>query len=637
LDSALESEPMTTATPSLALATDFETPSLEAWHKLVDKALKGGDFEKRLVARTSDGIRIPPLYTRANARPEVSAPGLAPFTRGTKATVDGFGWSITTLIDHGDAQSANRAILADLDGGANAILVQVEAPGQNGVQLTNASDVATLLSGVYLDLAAVQFKPGLHDFRTTAALLEALPALNGTAGQRRLALNLDPIGNLARFGTSGGDIAAVLSETVRLAQRARAIDPSMRTLLVDATPYHGAGASEAQELACMAATLVAYLRAFEAAGVSPGNALLQINIHLTSDTDIFLTTAKLRAARTLIARIADACGAAQAARSMSITVVTATRMMAKRDPWTNLLRTTVATASAALGGADAIVVLPFSHAIGQSDDFARRIARNTQIVAQEESYLGRVVDPAGGSWYVEQLTTELAQQAWTTFQQIETAGGIVAKLTAGLIQDEIAIVAATRAKAIATGKLELTGISTFPRLGDEGVTIAPYPVEPAIDGHLSVKPLVPQRLSAGFEALRDAADASARKPEVFIASLGEIADHGVRTTWIKNFLASGGITSLTCDGYASPDAAAAAFKASGAIVACLASSDATYTLHAEATARALKTAGARHVAMACRPGDSEPALRSAGVDTFISSGQDALATLRELQLAVGAT
>lgn len=625
---------MTDQTAVQPLAADFPAVSSEQWRALVDKALKGADFEKRLVARTADGLRIPPLYTRADQRAEAGLPGHAPFTRGTQSTVDGFGWQILTLIDGGDAASANRDLLADLEGGANGIVLQTQAAGQSGVSIQSVADAAQVLAGVYLDLARIELKGGLAGLATARHVMEALPATAGKAGQRQLALNLDPIGTLARFGTAGAPIADALRETIAFAVTVRTAEPHAQTVLVDATIAHEAGASEAQELGVLAATLVAYLRAFEATGVAPTDALAQINVHVAADTDIFLTAAKIRAARTIVARIAEACGAGQAAASVRLTAITSARMMARRDPWTNMLRTTVATAAAAFGGGDGLCVLPFSHALGASDAFGRRIARNTQIVAQEESHLGRVVDPAGGSWYVEQATAELAQKTWSIFQELEAEGGIVAALTSGLIQGRIEAVVEQRAKGIATGKFELTGVSAFPLLGPDGITVHPRLAAPAITGAQAVRPLVPVRLSAAFEALRDAADAAKVAPCVFLASLGEIADHTARSTWVKNMLASGGIASVASDGYASAEAAVAGFKASGARVAVIASSDALYAALAEATARALKAAGATHVAMAGRPGDKESAYRAAGVDRFIFAGQDAVATLCELQKVI---
>lgn len=616
------------------LAAGFEASSVEQWRALVDKALKGGDFEKRLVVRTADGLRIPPLYTTADARTEAGLPGAAPFTRGTHTTVEGFGWHILTLIDDGDAASANRAILADLEGGSNGILLQTAAPGQSGVAITSSSDMAQALAGVDLDLASVELKSGLAGIDAAKHLLDALPAMGGTAGKRMLALNLDPIGKLARYGTTIGPAVEALAGAIALAKTARAAEPHARTILVDATVAHEAGASEGQELAVLASTLVAYLRAFEMDGVKPADALPQIGVHLSADTDIFLTTAKLRAARTLIARLGQACGAADAAGKVRVTAITSGRMMTRRDPWTNMLRTTAATAGAAFGGADQIVVLPFSYALGASDAFARRIARNSQIVAQEECGLGRTIDPAGGSWYVEQTTAELAAKAWSIFQEIEAEGGIVAALTTGLIQDQIAAVAVQRAKTIATGKFELTGVSAFPLLGPDGVTVTQRSTAAAIPGLQSVKPLAPVRLAAAFEALRDKADAAAVKPAVFLASLGAIADHTGRSTWMKNVLASGGISCIASDGFKTPDAAVAAFKTSGCKVAVIASSDAIYALHAEATARGLKAAGAHKVALAGRPGDKEQTYKDAGVDRFIFAGLDMVATLSALQAAV---
>src|SRR5690606_16541563 len=218
-------------------------------------------------------------------------------------------------------------------------------------------------------------------------------------------------------------------------------------------------------------TLVAYLRACEAAGVPPERALPKIAVALAVDADKFLSTAKLRAARRLIWRVADACGAGSAAAGVHITAVSAWRMMARRDPWTNIMRTTIACAAAAMGGAQAITLLPFTFALGKTTSFAQRVTRNIHIVLQEESNLGRVADPAGGSWYVEKLTDDLARKAWELLQGIESKGGIAAALTSGALQDEIAAVAQRRRQAVATGRIELTGVSAFPLLGDDGVTV----------------------------------------------------------------------------------------------------------------------------------------------------------------------
>jgi methylmalonyl-CoA mutase len=410
----------------------------------------------------------------------------------------------------------------------------------------------------------------------------------------------------------------------------------VKALLADGRPYHEAGGSESQELAAMLATFVAYLRASEAEGLSPERAVPGIAFALAADADLFLTIAKLRAARKLAWRVADAAGAGDMMRHMHVTVSTSERMMARRDPWVNLLRATVACAGAVFGGADAVTVLPFTWALGQPDAFARRLARNTQIVLQEEAALGRVVDPAGGSWYVESLTEDLARKAWAVFQEIEAQGGMAAALQSGFVQERIAVVAEARDRDIATGRLELTGVSAFPLLADDGVTVTPHPPPPPVPApSAQTTPLTARRLAEPFEALRDAADAhlaaTGQRPRVFVASPGAIAEHNARTTWVKNILAAGGIEAPTSDGYTTAAEAVAAFKTSGARVACLCSSDAVYAKLAEATAKGLKGAGASHVYVAGRPGAHEATMRAAGVDGFLFAGQDAVAALARLQ------
>jgi methylmalonyl-CoA mutase len=626
------------ATP---LAADFEAATRAEWLALVDKAIKGADFEKKLVTRTADGIRIEPIYTRETsvAALQTAVPGHAPLTRGASAEVQGLGWEIRQRVNAGNPDQANREILSELEGGSNGIVLEIEAPGQTGCRIQSAADMTAALAGMRLDLAPLELRAGLGAADAASHLVAALSGLGIPPQSAQVFLGLDPIGSLARWGTLPSPIQQVLIETMALAREARDAAPAMRTVKVDATLYHEAGATEAFELAALGATLIAYLRMFEAAGIAPDEALGQIAFTVSSDTDLFATVAKLRAARRIIWRIADASGAGDAAAGLHLSANSSFRMMARRDPWTNMLRSTLSCAGAILGGANAITVLPFTAALGEADDFARRTARNIQIVLQEESWLGRVLDPMGGSWYIEALTDELAKTAWGLLQEIEGKGGIIAALDQGFVQDKIATDAAARAKAIATGRQELTGVSAFPLLGDDGVKVRPPRKAPAVRGKEMVRPLAPHRLAEPFEALRDAADAHAQKTgqelKVFLASLGPVIEHTARSTWIKNYLAAGGIAALTSDGYASAEEAAQAFKASGATAACICSSDALYAEHAEATAKALKQAGARLVLMAGRPGDREAALKSAGVDQFLFAGADAVATLKGLQEKLG--
>jgi methylmalonyl-CoA mutase len=334
---------------------------------------------------------------------------------------------------------------------------------------------------------------------------------------------------------------------------------------------------------------------------------------------------------------------------------TSFRMMTQRDPWVNILRTTMACASAAMAGAEVITVLPMTWALGKPDGFARRLARNTHHVLMDESGLARVIDPAGGSWAVEKLTSDLASKAWQNFQAVESKGGMGAALTAGLIQEEIGKVAAARAKQIATGHLQLTGTSAFPYLGDDAVRVEPWPSE-LLSADLNgarVKPLRVHRDAEAFEKLRDAADAfalrasSSRKgepgvngkvlnrPKIFVAAFGDVAEHSARSTWTQNFLATGGIESIIFNGFTSPADAGKAFAQSGATAACICSSDHLYAKFAQAAARFLKQAGAKTLLMASQPGTMKAALTAAGVDAFIFPGCDAVETLSRLLKVLG--
>jgi methylmalonyl-CoA mutase len=312
--------------------------------------------------------------------------------------------------------------------------------------------------------------------------------------------------------------------------------------------------------------------------------------------------------------------------------VTSAAMMAARDPWVNMLRTTLACFAAGVGGADAVTVLPFTQARGLPDRFARRVGRNTQLILLEESHLAKVADPAAGAGGIEDLTDKLCVAAWAQFQEIEQAGGIFAALETGFIQGKVATVRAERQAAIARRKDALTGVSEYPNLKEASVEvldIAPVALPGGGPAVVSAAPLPAIRLAAPFETLRDASDrmlvSSGARPNVFLACLGTAADFTARASFAANLFEAGGIEAVLSP----PEMTdlAAAFLASGAKLACIASSDAVYAREAAETAQALKEAGATHIYLAGRPGELEAVLRAAGVQSFIYAGGDVLATL----------
>ncbi len=626
----------------LSLAEGFDDAGHEAWLALVDKVLKGAKFEKRLLSKTDDDLTIAPLYTRGT-QPEARAIGSAvpaPHQREQAGS-----WQICQEHGGADPGAVNKAVLQDLAGGVQGITLRLAAPGQAGLPVEPAAMVAAL-SDVDLSICPITVNAG-ENFGAAAAYLLGGWARQKIALERRCGgFNADPIGTLAATGGLGQPLQTALAAAAALVAKTQDL-PGVTALIADGRPYHNGGASEAQELAAMLATLVAYLRSCENAGLSPTKALPKITIGLAADQDQFLTIAKLRAARLLTARLGAAIEeggqtalSAQAGQ-MKIAATTSLRMMTRRDPWVNMLRTTIACAGAAMGGADAITVLPFTAALGQPDAFSRRLACNTQIVLQEESGLGRVADPAAGSWYVEQLTTDLARKAWEVFQQIEARGGMAAALKDGFVQGMIGKTATRREAQFAVGKRALTGVTAFARLGTDDVTVSQFEPAPAIAmAGSKVAALGLWRMAAPYETLRDLADQieknTGKPPQIFLANLGDRAAFSSRANWATDFFASGGIKALSNDGFTNSADVGAAFAATGAEAVCLCSSDVGYGELGEAAASLLKTAGARAVYVAGRGGELEAPLRAAGVDEFIHVGCDRVDVLNRLLARLGA-
>jgi methylmalonyl-CoA mutase len=400
--------------------------------------------------------------------------------------------------------------------------------------------------------------------------------------------------------------------------------------VADGRVIHNAGGSEAQELAFALASAVAYLRALEAHGMALAAAREAIYFRLSADADQFLTMAKFRAARKLWARIEQAC--ALTPKPVMIAAETAWRMMTRRDAYVNMLRTTIAVAAAGLSGADAITVLPHTAPLGLPDAFARRVARNTQLVLLEESNLARVADPAAGSGALEAVTHELCTAAWAAFREIEQAGGIWAALETGLIQRHAAAVRAERERAVARRADILAGTNEYPNINEvlpAVLDVAPTAL-PKEETALTTAALPRIRLAEPFEQLRDASDKilaqTGARPKVFLATLGKPADFNARANFAKNFFEAGGIEAA--GGADDPSPLAVAFKASGAALACLCGSDKTYESDLAGAAGALAAAGARHIYLAGQAGKTEATYRNAGVQTFIHAGCDALATLQ---------
>ncbi len=520
------------------LAGDFPAATYAMWEALV--RAKEKDPARALVTALEEGLEVNWLYTAADAvAPDPGGlPGAAPFVRGIRT---GSPWALRQRNAVADRAEANAQILAELEGGATEILLAIDPTGVEGVAVSDVDQLDEVLDGVLLDIAPIALE---GDPAGADLLLELYRRRGHPTDELTGSLRLDPIGaNVIGLD----DAIAKLSEV-------RAEFPRLQVLAVDTAPYAEAGAGGVLELALGLSTGVAYLRGADAAGIDPAELAAALEFTLAVGPDQFLEIARLRAARRLWAAVLEACGVPAPRRRSPLYVRTSRRMYSSLDPWVNLLRATTAAFAAAVGGADGITVLPFDEPYGEevtdAGPLGRRIARNTQLLLSEESSLHRVADPAGGSWYVESLTDQIAQAAWREFQGLEAAGGITALLASGELADRLANLTAERQRAIARRRRSLTGVNQFPLLGDDGLD-RPSPSEDASASSTSpvpqtgdgVKSLGLVRDAAQFEALRARAG-TIPDAQILLACTGPLAAHVNVAQWAKSFFEAGGVETV---------------------------------------------------------------------------------------------
>ena len=644
----------------LSLSGDFPDADEHQWREAVSKALKGGSPD-RLTHTTADGLPVTPLYREADfpsATDPLGAPGTAPFLRGANAARDPYlPWDIRQGFRHPDPATTNREILRDLERGVSSIELVIDPAGERGCAIASADDLATALEGVDASIATVALDsagPAAGFGLESASLLANWARTQSAPKAAKLAFNLCPLAALARLGTLEESLDSAFARTAHMVSKLAAEVPTAPLIRIDATPLHDAGGSDAQELGGLIAQGIDTLRRLDAAGMTPETVAQKLIFTLSIGPNYTIEIARLRALRQLWARCLSALGLPS--MPMQIQAISAARMLTKRDPWVNLLRNTAACFAAGVGGADIVTLRPFTNAMGVAEELGRRTARNTQIIAQEESQLGRVADPAGGAWFVEHHAKDLCETAWRFFQEIEAAGGFGTALEDDTIQTQIATSRKALQASVARRKTPLTGVSEFPLLDEIGAPVADVSGftgkdaitaelpdgSPSPSGETFVSPLWPMRLSEPFEHLRDHADAQAKRtgqrPSIFIATLGPLASHTARVDFARNLFATGGIEAKTTP--VLPETTAdlvAAFKASGCALAVLCGSDKSYAADAATAAKALKDAGVQRLYLAGKPGDHAGDWQAAGIDSYVHIGVDVVATLELAHAELGTT
>jgi len=667
---------------------DTLAAALERWNQTVVRELHGVSFEKKLVTKTFEGVALKPLYTRADlptSQELQTRPGEPSFLRGVRH--NGYKPSLWYFAQEIAAKSPaefNAALLSDLLQGQNSVVLMPDAAA--------LADLRAALAGVDLVAVPVHLRAGA-DALPLAAMFLTLARERGFVWSKLTGgVTADPLGEWIESGRLATRLEALYDSLAGWTLWADGQAPRLRTIGVNARSWGDAGATAVQELAFALATAAEYLRATGARGVSPATAGAHMQFHFAIGPQFFTEIAKFRAWRPLWTRVLVGFGAPAAVAGQSATHAATGRWnKTLLDPHVNMLRVTTEALSAVLGGCDGLHIAPFDEVTGATDDFSRRIARNVHTLLAEEFSFTQTADPAGGSWYVEKLTDELARKAWALFQTIEGRGGLAAALREGIPQKLVAEAAAEKTDAVGKRRLGLIGTNLFPNLKEKPFVVRERacPAGPAKDAgqrpalpamppgaswpvrfeaalaaaragaslsqltslapsapaaEPAIAPVTPWRASAGFEQLRAASEAFAQRtgqrPRVFLAKIGPLAQHKARADFSAGFFATGGFELLAKQNFDTAEAAAAAAAASGAPIAVLCSTDETYSTLVPAFTAAAKTArpGGLIIVLAGLPADPAvvAAYRTAGVDEFIHVRANVHDLLAKLLKQIGA-
>ncbi|UQX09329.1 methylmalonyl-CoA mutase small subunit [Candidatus Mycobacterium methanotrophicum] len=590
----------------------------------------GPEPERLLDSRTYEGFPIRPLYTALDELPEPPLPGEWPYLRGADALRDvKSGWKVAEALPANRvagvaAEDVSAAVLAGLAEGVSALLIRV---GESGVA---PGQLEKVLDGVYLGMVPVILDAGADYRAACPALLELVAAVEP---DQRAALSID-LGADPLTALLSDLPAPAIQDVVGVAKQV-ADNHGVRAITVDGPAFHNLGANATWELAGSVAAAVNYVRMLTESGLPVAQALGQISFRLAADDDQFMTIAKVRALRQLWARVAEVVGE-PASGAAVVHAETSLPMMTQRDPWVNMLRTTLAAFGAGVGGADTVLVFPFDAAIpggfpGMATSFARRMARNIQLLLLEESHVGRILDPAGGSWFVEDLTQQLAQEAWQHFQASENHGGFLG--ARDFISEQIGEIAARRTDDIAHRRTALTGVNEYPNLAEPALPRNDSRYSPRAAGNL-------MRYAAAFEALRDRSDAylarTGSRPRALLLPLGPLAEHNIRATFAANLLASGGIEAVNPGTVDAEGVAKAVADAGSPPVAVICGTDSRYGTEAAAIVEAARREGIAHVCLAGPQNavaETDPKQRP---DEYLTAKIDAVAALSGLLDRLGA-
>jgi methylmalonyl-CoA mutase len=656
------------------LLSEFPEHTYDQWHAAAEALLKGAPFEKLLVTRTYEDITIQPIYRRediANLEHRKHLPGSGSLVRGSHAP--GFlkaGWEVSQELKSATSAGLNTIIHEGLNGGQSELNI-VFGCGQSdcskgGVALSDVDDTRTALAGVAIDSISTYWQTGSASLPVAALFVAAAESTGVPASKLRGGFENDPFGDLVLKGSLRQSLKVRFDHIASLTDYAAKHAPQLQTIAARGDIYHNAGATATQELGYVIATLVAYIEEMKSRGIAPATVIPHIRIRLAVGSDYFMEIAKIRAARWLWSKVAAAYGVENA--SVHIHASTSKWNKTTYDAHTNMLRVTAEAFAAVVAGVDSLHIGPYDEISGKSDEFSRRIARNIHTILREECGLDRVIDPAGGSTYIEWLTDQIAAKSWGIFQDIEKEGGMLAALESGSVQQAVESVCKARFQNIRRRKDKVIGSNMYPDLKGKKLTVlspeckaaqaspgtaGPAPVSLSADatmmeqavaaakngasrvsiaiatgladsnGAPTVAALPQRRAAEEYEALRDASAAFAARtgtpPSILQLNIGPSRKYRLRADWTAAFFEAAGFSVDGARDFQTHDDAIAALAESKADIAVITSDDATYLESVAPLATAAKAARPGvTLLVAGAPGDNESAWRTAGVDDFVN-------------------
>ncbi|MDD5261869.1 MAG: methylmalonyl-CoA mutase family protein [Methylacidiphilales bacterium] len=707
------------------LLKEFSPATYDQWKVEAEKLLKGAPFDKKLLTPTHEGITLKPIYNASDVEglPHLNEkPGFPNFSRGALAAgYHAEPWKISQELPCGAPEEFNAAIRQDLMRGQSEInllvdiatasgsdpdTAQIGEVGACGTSLAMLRDFETVFRDIYLDCVSLYLRAGISGLPLATLLLGYVRKAGLDAKKLTGCIEMDPIGILLRAGKLPVSLEQAYEEMALLADYLNEQGSALQSVSVQAGVIHDAGGSAVQELGYALATGTAYLNALQQKNVPVLQTARRTRFSFSVGGNFFMEIAKLRAARLLWARVLEAYKVDSSLAPMKIHARTSLWNKTSVDSHVNMLRATTEAFSAVLAGCQSLHVGPYDEVFSVPDEFSRRVARNTQVVLQEECELARVIDPAGGSWYVEWLTNAIAEKAWAFFQDIEKEGGIVASMESGWLQKQVDAIAQAKIKALGQRKEVLVGTNNYPnpkeqspgkRIPDyaairskranellsyricaevdadtavmeslsrlssvQGKELIPEMIQAGLLGaslgemtrslrhadkdrpKLYITPLRTQRVSQGYEKLREAAEKfraqNGREALVFQCNIGPSRTYRLRADWTTAFFQVGGFSVASNRDFKTAEEAAAACAESGAQIAVICSTDEQYAGVVPALAQQLKRAGTGlTVLVAGAAGDNEAAWKEAGVDGFVNVRANNFETLKSLLNKIGAS